>query len=103
MSRDYPPIGNSWDDSPRVRRAWQYDGWECMISYQAIPAVTTSCVEWCDANDRNGRLRYHIQITGNGQNTLAWCQMLRLRMRYNCLWRPSNNPNVSTVPTSYRK
>ncbi|KAI1500080.1 hypothetical protein F5X99DRAFT_410401 [Biscogniauxia marginata] len=63
---------------------WQYNDLECRWSENWMPGISTECTEWCDIDDRNKRLRYHIMISGNGQDPDIWCQNFKMRMKFNC-------------------
>ncbi|KAI1209963.1 uncharacterized protein F4807DRAFT_79950 [Annulohypoxylon truncatum] len=69
---------------------WQYDGTdECKWAMNYMPYVSSECTEYCEADTYNWgyrfhRLRYHIKLSGNGQDPVTWCNNFKARMMYNC-------------------
>ncbi|KAI0890394.1 uncharacterized protein GGS22DRAFT_150784 [Annulohypoxylon maeteangense] len=69
---------------------WQYEGTdECKWALNYIPYVSSECTEYCEADTygwgyRFHRLRFHIKLSGNGQEPANWCAMFKARMMYNC-------------------
>ncbi|KAI1408858.1 hypothetical protein F5Y13DRAFT_98881 [Hypoxylon sp. FL1857] len=74
----------------RYNAGWQYDdAAECLWALKYIPFVSSECTEYCEADsyDRGykfHRLRYHIKLSGNGQDPNSWCDNFKIRMMYNC-------------------
>ncbi|KAI1188941.1 hypothetical protein F5B17DRAFT_429035 [Nemania serpens] len=65
---------------------WQYNREECLWVRQFYPVVATSCTEYCVAGLKgdNARLKYHIMMTGNGQDLDAWCENFKRRVMFKC-------------------
>ncbi|KAI0447745.1 hypothetical protein F4803DRAFT_180466 [Xylaria telfairii] len=76
VSRALPIYGSSW----------QYDREECIWVRQFNPVVATTCTEYCMAglSGYRSRLRYHIMMTGNGQDIDAWCENFKRRVMFKC-------------------
>ncbi|KAI0600275.1 hypothetical protein F4775DRAFT_590604 [Biscogniauxia sp. FL1348] len=72
------------DSGPRVKGPWQYNDLECRWVDNFLPSASTECTEWCDIDEKYNRLRYHITVTGTGQDPDVWCQNFRARVKYNC-------------------
>ncbi|KAI1779816.1 hypothetical protein F4818DRAFT_154370 [Hypoxylon cercidicola] len=54
-----------------------------------INTVQSECTEYCVADSYNRgyryhRLRYHIKLSGNGQDPNKWCDNIINRMQYDC-------------------
>ncbi|KAI1121901.1 hypothetical protein F5Y10DRAFT_271628 [Nemania abortiva] len=75
-SRALPIYGNTW----------QYDREECIWVRQFYPTVAISCTEYCVAGLKGdkARLKYHIMMTGNGQDLNAWCENFKRRLMFKC-------------------
>ncbi|KAI1637945.1 hypothetical protein F4809DRAFT_660423 [Biscogniauxia mediterranea] len=69
---------------PHFKGPWQYNDLECRWVDNFLPAVSTECTEWCDVDEKYNRLRYHITLTGTGQDPDVWCQNFRIRVKFNC-------------------
>ncbi|KAI2467242.1 hypothetical protein F4781DRAFT_322904 [Annulohypoxylon bovei var. microspora] len=74
----------------RYNENWQYEGTdECKWASKYMPYVSSECTEYCEADTYNWgyrfhRLRYHIKLSGNGQDPATWCDNFKARMMYNC-------------------
>ncbi|KAI1323251.1 hypothetical protein F5Y16DRAFT_403659 [Xylariaceae sp. FL0255] len=82
-------LAKRWSDlgPAETKGPWQYNGEECYWVDQWLPTTSVSCTEYCDASVANtpqARLRYHIVMQANGQDPVAWCNMFKARMKYNC-------------------
>ncbi|KAI1172794.1 hypothetical protein F4777DRAFT_560186 [Nemania sp. FL0916] len=66
--------------------SFQYDGEECIWVRQFYPISATTCTEYCMAGKtgQQQRLRYHIMMTGNGQDPEIWCEYFKGRVQYRC-------------------
>ncbi|KAI8946065.1 hypothetical protein F4801DRAFT_593638 [Xylaria longipes] len=71
---------------PIYGNTWQYDREECIWVRQFNPVVATTCTEYCMAQHYSyrARLRYHIMMTGNGQDLNAWCENFKRRLMFKC-------------------
>ncbi|XXG94481.1 Dihydrodipicolinate synthase [Hypoxylon texense] len=71
-------------------KVWQYnDADTCFWSSRWISTVESECTEYCEADSydwgyRYHRLRYHIKLTGNGQDPKTWCDNIIKRVQVNC-------------------
>ncbi|KAI0465780.1 hypothetical protein F4859DRAFT_527754 [Xylaria cf. heliscus] len=65
---------------------WQYDRNECIWVRQFYPVVAVTCTEYCmfGLTGNRARLRYHIMMTGNGQDVNAWCENFKRRVMFKC-------------------
>ncbi|KAF3055824.1 hypothetical protein GL218_07006 [Daldinia childiae] len=92
----------------RFNEHWQYDNSdECKWAMSYIPFVSSECTEYCDADTYNWgkqyhRLRYHIRLSGNGQDPHLWCDNFRVRMMRDCAVRKPDffNCNTGRAPAS---
>ncbi|OTA93528.1 hypothetical protein M434DRAFT_11589 [Hypoxylon sp. CO27-5] len=81
---------NTTSDDERNNDNWQYnDPAKCWWPLQYIPFVSSECTEYCEADSYNRgyrfhRLRYHIKLSGNGQDPNVWCDNFKARMMYDC-------------------
>ncbi|TRX93170.1 hypothetical protein FHL15_006038 [Xylaria flabelliformis] len=71
---------------PIYGNPWQYDREECIWVRQFNPVVATTCTEYCMAGltGYRSRLRYHIMMTGNGQDLDGWCENFKRRLMFKC-------------------
>ncbi|KAI1381681.1 hypothetical protein F4677DRAFT_399347 [Hypoxylon crocopeplum] len=83
-------FGNATINDERYNENWQYDGTdECSWALKYIPFVSSECTEYCEADTYNWgyrfhRLRYHVKLSGNGQDPNTWCDNFKARMMHNC-------------------
>ncbi|KAL7628841.1 hypothetical protein AAE478_000356 [Parahypoxylon ruwenzoriense] len=88
----------------RFNKNWQFDNPdECDWALKWIPYVSSECTEYCEADTWNlgfsyHRLRYHIKLSGNGQDPDTWCENIRVRMMINCAVRPPDFWNCNSGP-----
>ncbi|KAI0136094.1 hypothetical protein F4776DRAFT_663944 [Hypoxylon sp. NC0597] len=81
-------IKNTTSDDERSNGNWQYDDpAQCWWPSQYIPFVSSECTEYCEADSydrgyRFHRLRYHIKLSGNGQDPNTWCDNFKARMMF---------------------
>ncbi|KAI0117150.1 hypothetical protein F4814DRAFT_448155 [Daldinia grandis] len=66
-----------------------------------LPVVNSECTEYCEADTYNWgkkyhRLRYHIKLSGNGQDPHVWCDNFKARMMHNCAVREPDFFNCNT-------
>ncbi|OTA99554.1 hypothetical protein M426DRAFT_254700 [Hypoxylon sp. CI-4A] len=101
--------GNVTLDDPRFKKNWHYNDDECKWVIANIPYVNSECTEYCEADtyDRGyywHHLKYHIKITGNGQDTAKWCDNFKARMMSNCaveepaIWSCNSGPLAPEAP-----
>ncbi|KAI1142957.1 hypothetical protein F5Y05DRAFT_137520 [Hypoxylon sp. FL0543] len=81
---------NTTINDERDTENWQYNDPDvCAWSLKYIPFVNSECTEYCEADTYNDgyrfhRLRYHIKLSGNGQDPNTWCDNFKNRMMYDC-------------------
>ncbi|KAI0843108.1 hypothetical protein F5Y06DRAFT_256928 [Hypoxylon sp. FL0890] len=90
LSNGTTAFENTTINDDRFTENWQYnDADECKWALAYIPFVSSECTEYCEADSYNRgyrfhRLRYHIKLSGNGQDPNIWCDNFKARMMYDC-------------------